>query len=503
MKIFQDDFKKDYLDFTAVDSIKMLLVIGAASLIGMLFDRFGFSEATIINIYVLGVLVTSVWTNGKVYGAIGSLVSVFAFNFFFTEPKFTLLAYDPDYPVTFVVMMLVSVITGSLALRIKNQAIQAAEKAYRTSVLLEHSQQLQTAMGIEEIEETTSRQLYKLLNREVKIYSETRGQYTGTKDEKYVDWVFRNEKHAGWGTNVFPEARSLYLPIRGQKKTHAVAVIAMGGEGGLEDFEKNLMQAMLDECGIVLEKELLSQEKQKMEMMARQEALRSNLLRSISHDLRTPLTSISGNAAILLENGEKLDIQKKNSIYMTIYDDSMWLANLVENLLSITRIENGNMKIKREPELLEDVFAEALSHLDRRADKHQIILEPSEEFLMVNIDARLIVQVIINIVNNAIAYTQEGSRIVVRSGIQNDGMVYVEIADDGPGVDDEVKEHIFEMFYTANNSRGDGRRSTGLGLALCKGIIHAHEGQIEVYDNHPKGAVFRFTLEQAEVKPYV
>ena len=123
MKIFQDDFKKDYLDFTAVDSVKMLLVIGAASLIGMLFDRFGFSEATIINIYVLGVLVTSVWTNGKVYGAIGSLVSVFAFNFFFTEPKFTLLAYDPDYPVTFVVMMLVSVITGSLALRIKNQAI--------------------------------------------------------------------------------------------------------------------------------------------------------------------------------------------------------------------------------------------------------------------------------------------------------------------------------------------------------------------------------------------
>lgn len=503
MRIFQGDFRKDYLEFTMIDSVKMLLVIAAASCIGMIFEKAGFSEAIVINMYVLGVLITSVWTNGKVYGAIASLLNVFVFNFFFTEPKFTLLAYDPDYPLTFAVMLLVSFITGSLALRIKNQAEQAAEKAYRTSVLLEHSQRLQGALGTKEIVETSSEQIYKLLNRDVKIHYEKWDKGILTEEGKYVNWVFHNEKKAGFGTNIFPGAKALYLPIKGQKDTLAVAVISMKGESALEDFEKNLLQAMLDECGIVLEKERINQEKQKMEMMARQEALRSNLLRSISHDLRTPLTSISGNAAILLENEESLEPEKKKNIYMTIYDDSMWLHNLVENLLSITRMENGNMKIKREPELLEDIFAEAISHLDRRALEHSIHLQSVEDLLLVNVDARLVVQVIINIVNNAIAYTPVNSNITITSGIQNDGMVYVEIADDGPGVDDSVKEQIFEMFYTANNIRGDGRRSTGLGLALCKGIIHAHGGQIEVFDNHPKGAVFRFTLEAAEVNSYV
>ena len=250
--------------------------------------------------------------------------------------------------------------------------------------------------------------------------------------------------------------------------------------------------------GLVLEKELLGQEKHRVEEQAQQEALRANLLRAISHDLRTPLTAISGNAGILMENASVLDAAKRRQLYTSIYDDSMWLANLVENLLSVSRIENGTIRLKMEPELLEEVFQEALTHLDRKAKEHTITVELPDDMLMAKMDARLIVQVVINIVNNAIKYTPPGSHVQVSARKRGES-VEVRIADDGPGISDEAKAKLFDMFYTANNARGDGRRGLGLGLSLCRSIVQAHGGSITVEDNYPKGAIFSFTLPLAEV----
>ena len=197
-------------------------------------------------------------------------------------------------------------------------------------------------------------------------------------------------------------------------------------------------------------------EKQAVEERAHQETLRANLLRAISHDLRTPLTSISGNANILMEGRGQLCQEKLQALYTAIYDDSMWLIDLVENLLSITRIEDDKLGLKTQPELLEEIFQEALQHLDRNASQHQISVE--------------------------------------REGDQ----VEVEIADDGPGIDQDAKDRIFDMFYTADKKRGDSRRGLGLGLSLCKSIINAHGGTIQAVDNHPQGTIFRFTLGAVE-----
>ena len=229
--------------------------------------------------------------------------------------------------------------------------------------------------------------------------------------------------------------------------------------------------------------------------------LQQELLANVSHDLRTPLTSISGNAGILMEKESLLDEDRKHQMYTSIYEDAIWLNELVENLLSVTRIENGTMELKKEPELLEEVIREAVHHLDRKAGLHQVEVELPDDLLMALMDARLIGQVLINIINNAVKYTQEGSRIVISARrVQN--RVLVEIADDGPGVPDEAKDKLFDMFYTVGKAGGDGRRGLGLGLALCKSIIHAHGGQIGVRDNVPKGSVFYFTLQLAEVKMY-
>ena len=176
----------------------------------------------------------------------------------------------------------------------------------------------------------------------------------------------------------------------------------------------------------------------------------------------------------------------------------MWLINLVENLLSVTRIEDGTMQIHTQAELVEEVIDEALRHLPRHSDQYHIDVQCSDELLLAKMDARLIVQVVINILDNAIKYTPPGSTIVLTSQKQGD-MVAVEIADNGPGIPDEQKKRVFEMFYTLGSDIADSRRSMGMGLALCKSIVNAHGGQITVRDNQPQGTVFCFTLPAEEV----
>ena len=266
-------------------------------------------------------------------------------------------------------------------------------------------------------------------------------------------------------------------------------------------FEKNLLISMLDECGLILERRKLRVEKQNAEMKTQQEQLRANLLRAISHDLRTPLTSISGNAGVLMEKSISLSEEKKQEIYTSIYDDSMWLVNLTENLLSITRIENGTLQLQMNAELLDDVFREAMAHIDRKASEHEITVSLSDDMLMADMDARLIIQVIINIVNNAIKYTPVGSHICLSAEKEN-GLVCVKVADDGAGISDEAKKHLFDMFYTVRgeNASSDSRRGLGLGLSLCKSIVEAHGGTISVRDNIPHGTVFAFTLPLEEVE---
>ena len=506
--------RKSRVRFSWRDAVVTLLCLAISTAVGFAFDWAGFSESNIITIYILGVLATAVWTSGHLYGVVSSVLSVASFNFFFTEPRFTFQATDPSYPITFLIMLLSSVIASSLASRVKTQARLAAQKSYYTELLLGSSQKLQTIRTEWDCLRLTAEQLSRMFDRPV-IYAlndadkeldfriEPADEHTlleklSTEEIGVAKWVQKNNKHAGATTNTLPNAKCLYLAVRGEGSALAVAGIAIEEGREPDAFEKNLMLAIVDECGLVLEKELLGQEKHRVEEQAQQEALRANLLRAISHDLRTPLTAISGNAGILMENASVLDAAKRRQLYTSIYDDSMWLANLVENLLSVSRIENGTIRLKMEPELLEEVFQEALTHLDRKAKEHTITVELPDDMLMAKMDARLIVQVVINIVNNAIKYTPPGSHVQVSARKRGES-VEVRIADDGPGISDEAKAKLFDMFYTANNARGDGRRGLGLGLSLCRSIVQAHGGSITVEDNYPKGAIFSFTLPLAEV----
>lgn len=500
--------------FNPKDALKSLLLLFSATGIGVLFWHLGLSEANIVMIYILGVLITSIITTHQVYSLAASVISVFVFNFFFTEPRFTLIAYDKDYPITFIVMFVSAFLTGSLAVRLKEQARQSARAAYRTKILFDTSQLLEQVRDREGIIRVTAGQLIKLLNRDLIVYLSEKGELlspeyfsagSGEMQERYdsdhekavAAWVLKNNKHAGATTDTLSDAKCLYLSIRMNEHVYGVVGIVVGARP-IDAFENSILLSMLGECALALENEKNAKEKEEAAVLAQKEQLRANLLRSISHDLRTPLTSISGNASNLLSNGDRFDEDTKRQLYGDIYDDSMWLINLVENLLSVTRLEEGRMNLHTSAELMDEVIAEALHHVGRKKEEHRITVNVSEELILVKVDARLVVQVIINIVENAIKYTQKDSEIHIATE-KKGGQVVVRISDNGPGIPDDVKEHVFDMFYSGANQVADSRRSLGLGLSLCKSIIHAHGGEITVSDHKPQGTVFTFTLPAGEV----
>lgn len=501
--------------FRLADVLKSILILLCSTSVGMLFHNCGFSEANVITIYILGVLVTSVVTNHQIYSMIFSVVSILIFNFFFTVPRFTFFSYDTGYPVTYLVMFGAAFLTSSLAVRLKNQARQSARAAYRTKILFDTNQLLEKVKDKEEIVRVTAGQLMKLLDRDLVIYlanegelgqplafyvkeEEGRQEAVSENERAVAAWVMKNNKHAGATTNTLSSARCLYLSIRVNQCVYGVVGIVVG-EKPLDAFENSILLSILGECALALENEKHTREKEEAAVMAQKEQLRANLLRSISHDLRTPLTSISGNAANLLSNGEKFDEYTKKGLYMDIYDDAMWLINLVENILSVTRMEEGKMQLHTSAELMDEVIAEALRHVKRKGIRHHIIVENGGELILVRMDARLIVQVIVNLVDNALKYTPPHSKIRISTRKEQDKAV-VTIADNGPGIADEVKEHVFDMFYSGANQVADSRRSLGLGLSLCRSIIREHGGEITLTDNKPHGTVFIFTLPIEEVQ---
>ena len=500
-----DKEKKRSFDFIfkGKDLVVSVLILLGATLIGILFHHLGFSEANTITVYILSVLITAITTSNRFYSLISSILSVLIFNFMFTNPRFTLAAYGSGYPVTFVIMLLAAFITSTLAIRIKQQAKQSAQHAYRTKVLLETNRLLQKEKSIAGIKETATRQIVKLLNKPVMIY-QLSGNKTLLHEQFNHDAVVLNDEeiaakvHWVYQNNKTYLDKNYYLPLASTNDIYGVVVIVLQ-DVILDAFVNNLVLSIVGECALALEKEFFNQKKEEAAIEAKNERLRANLLRSISHDLRTPLTSISGNASVLINNGDSLNESKKLQLYQVIYDDSLWLINLVENLLSVTRIEDGKMNLHLQTELIEEVIDEALNHISHKKDEHQLVVVANDEFILAKIDASLIIQVIINIVDNAIKYTPMGSVIKIET-IKHQDFVEIQISDDGPGISDQDKEKLFEMFYTIKHDVIDGRRGLGLGLALCKAIIVAHGGNISVKDNFPQGTIFSFTLPIKEVE---
>ncbi len=480
----------------AVSAIALLL----SSLLGYLFSLLGFTDANILTVYILGVLIVSAFTESKLCWVLSSVASVLIFNFLFMEPKFSFLAYGSGYPVTFVIMLTASLIIGGTTEKLKSRGRQATQTAYRTKILFDANQLIQKASDEAEIYRVTANQLRKLLNRNVIVLNDKGQKIYGSPTESGQPLPQATDDHTEAETETTPRAEGGYafFPIcKNEKNYGAIGVFV--GDDPIDSFDESIVLSVIGECAIAVDGMVNAKERERAAVLAKNEQLRANLLRSISHDLRTPLTSISGNAGNLLANGKEIDEATKHQIYADIYDDSLWLINLVENLLAVTRLEEGRMTINLTTELVGDVIAEALKHVHPKSEKQKITVIQPDDLLLAKMDARLIVQVLINLLDNAIKYTPSDSEITVSA--KRDGeRVCIGVADNGAGIPDEQKSRIFDRFYTGTGKIADCRRSLGLGLSLCKSIVGAHGGEITISDNVPHGAVFTFTLPVGEVE---
>ena len=492
------------------DFLILFSVMVVATLLSLWFDQSRFSNANIITIYILAVLIVSLSTSHTLYGILSAVLYILLFNFLFIEPRFTLLVYNSEYLMTYFVSVLAALLTGTLTSRMKTIARRSAENAYQAKLLLDTSNQIEKAADENEIIKVTCMQLVRLLNRTVifrrgkEVYPEDIFSIAGkeidqnvfTRENEAAEWTAEHQHYSGAFTSHFPDFQYRYFSIHADQYSFGVLGIDMD-QREFTEFENVILLSILHELTMALEKERIAHERQQAEIRVENERLKAGLLRSISHDLRTPLTSIAGNATNLLLHEQDLAQEDKQKIYEDMHEDSLWLNDQMENILAMTKLENSTY-LHFSTENIDDVIDQALRHIQPHPH-HTIIREPSEDDLFAVVDSKMIMQVVVNLVNNAIKYTPAGSTIRIYTKAEPEWIrVYIE--DNGDGISDEDKKHIFELFYTGTSVPVDSYRRMGIGLNLCEMIMQAHGGTIEVYDHLPKGAVFCFSLKRKEVE---
>ena len=479
-------------------------------------------------VYVFAVQLCAFFTWSRLYCLLSSAATVALYNFLFVDPRYALSFIDRVYPGMFFIMFAVSLVSSSIALALRRALAQAAASDRRTQMVLETNRMLQRCGDQQQIVHAMATQLARLSDCPVVWYSADadnddllpRTTYTAVGDAAPVHQLApqmppRLSASAYVGTpldatygasafyGIYLTVRSGDTMVRAGDPASVVGVFAIVAEpDALTPEERTLADAIVSEGELALDRARAMEAREEAAVLAKNEQLRANLLRSISHDLRTPLTSISGNADVLLDQGSTgtavLDDQTRRGMLLSIRSDAQWLNATVENLLAITKLEGGGMRLSTTLELMDDIVEEALRHVNPAVREHDLKVVACDEPALVNVDARLMVQLVVNLVNNAIAYTPAGSHIVISIGV-HDGCVACSVADDGPGIAPEDRERIFESFYTANHGLADSCRSVGLGLSLCRSIALAHGGSIEVTAADPHGSVFTIELPAADV----
>lgn len=477
-------------------------VLFAATALGLGLEALGLSESNVIMTYLLAVVLVAVWI-GRGAAIAASIFSVALFNFFFTTPRYTFVVDDPGYILTFIVMLSVALIVSAMTVRIRHQVQLARERERRTEVLYRVGHALASASGRLQIAMTAEEQLTTILGGSVALFALEDGSIRpmvrrghgfaeSRCEQDAARWVFEHGQAAGRGTDTLPNAEALYVPLLGAEVTLGV----IGWSPPPDDVDLGLGQRQLldtfaTQIALVLERDRLAHEAQRILAQAETERLRSSLLSAVSHDLRTPLAAIAGSASALLEG--RVTDETRTELAQTIFDESDRLSRLVENLLHLTRIEAGCMSVDKQWLPLDEVVGTALRRAQRTLESHVVETCISADIGLVPADGLLIEQVLVNLLDNAAKYTPAGSVITVAAE-RNPRSAVVAVLDRGPGLDVIEQERIFDKFYRGTAVASDRGRGAGLGLAICKAIVQAHGGRIWTEPRSGGGTRFVFTL---------
>lgn len=468
-----------------------------------LLTRPVFNLADQAMVYLLGVLIAaSVLSRGP--SLVSAIASVAALDFFFVTPFYTFAVGDQRYVVTFLVMLIVALSVSRRTVLMREQAEAARDRERRTASLFAMSRQFTIEDEAQEIARAAVTNVSGLTSAGASVLLASRkgdlvplahagDDPCATDRERAVArWVYEHGRPAGYGTDTLPASDALFLPLVGAGGTIGVFGI---GLGRLSDAPspslRQLLETFVAQTALALERVTLREEAQHAKLAVETERLRNDLLSTVSHDLRTPLASITGAAGVLLEQSAPLDPTERRELLATIREESDRLGRLVNNLLDLTRIESGALRVRKEWVPIEEVVHSAIERLESRLADHVLQVQLPEEVLMAPVDPVLLEQVLVNLLENAAKFSPAGSSIKVRARAAPNEIV-CEVVDSGPGIPAGEEERVFERFYRVP----DGRRTegAGLGLTVSRAIVRAHGGWIRAANDPPAGAVFQFGL---------
>ena len=486
-------------------------VIGTCCLVGWLFHSFRLAEANIAMAFLLGVAVAARWGTGP--AVLASIANVLAFDFLFVPPRGSFAVADVQYIITFVVMLAVGILISALSGEVNARLRASKVQEQRTAALFRLAKQLSLVTGTDFLVQTAGKQLEEIWPGEAAIYFressalEIRYGLSGSIGREEInrltaEWVADHERNAGLGTDTLPNATAYFVPLVGAQRNLGAIGVRPEESGRLSDPEQ---QRLLETCAsliaLSIERDESTLRADESRIAVEAEKIRSSLLSSVSHDLRTPLATVAGAADAVLAGTRSALAPTDCELLQSIVKESGRLGRLVENLLDLTRLESGVATPKKEWHVLEEIVGSALNRLKQDFDARKVDVDLPADLPLLYVDELLLEQVFVNLFENAARYTPPSSAIKI-SARANTGSVEIRIADEGPGLPPNAKHTIFEKFIRGGE-RSDGDRGAGLGLAICHAIIHAHGGTIEARNQDPIGAEFIVSIPNDKPFPEI
>ena len=486
-----------------------VVVTIAATLVGMAMSP-AFELANIVMVYLLAVAIVAA-RFGRGPAILASVLGVATFDFFFVPPQLTFAVSDVQYLLTFAIMLIVALLISGLTSSVRLQATVAGHRERRTAMLYAMSRELAATRGQEAMASVAARHVSEVFDSQVVVLLPDaqgrirypRGESVSSSlrgaDLSVAQWVHDHGRPAGLGTDTLPGTEALHLPLQGSQAVLGVlGVLPANPRRVLLPEQFHLLETFAGQLALALERAQLAEHAQQASIDAETEGLRNALLAAISHDLRTPLAVIAGASSSLAEKGERMSAEERRALASSIYEQSREMSKLVTNVLEMTRLEADGIALDRDWHSIGEIAGSVLHRLRERLARHTVRVELPAELPLVRVDATLVEQVFANLLENAAKFTPPGTTVTLRATVR-DSELDVSVEDSGPGLPPGDPDRLFAKFH---RGRAEGAiAGAGLGLAICRAIVHLHGGRIWAERRPQGGAAFRFTLPVEQAPP--
>ncbi len=450
------------MSVTIINTVKTFVVAGLATGFALLIDTLGVGNESIIMVFLLGVLFTAVLTSSRGWAIGSAFLCTLLLNILFTEPRYSFFIYHTNDVMLLLFYLVTGIVSGTVTSRLKSEITLASQNERMAKIMYQVASGFLSASGRESV-----------LKKAESLVRE----YSGLECTIHL------------GEDVSVPG----LEINGGSGTLGKLELA-GKEPG--DQQTLIIQAICTQLGIALERETLVAEREKIRLAMEREHQRGTFLRSVAHDLRSPLTALSGAGNLLVDNYDELSDSERRKLASDISEEIVWLIDLVENILNMTRISEDNIVLHKQDEVIDDVIGEAVKHTERLLRDRSFKIKLPDEVVTAPMDAKLISQVIINLLENAVRHTPPDSSIALTA--EAGTCLSVSVADTGGGIPMGIRSRLFDQSITQDLINSDGHRGLGFGLSICKTIVEAHGGTLSVSDNTPQGSIITFTLPMEE-----